>query len=179
MTQSKNNYAFLHIYLTCVRGLSSLACYCWECDRGLLRNWNNSGNKRSGPGKAGRSWFSWMKGLLSEAVFELLLAFRQWSYIGKMENVLTLYLIYWKHSVCVCVFLLLLLNKMFSSEKSWCEIVDSEDHDELDSHDYFSGTEFQGNSKKIWRFLCTTSKQKRAEMQLVAFERWSFLRHTY
>lgn len=120
-----------------------------------------------------------MKGLLSEAVFELLVAFRQWSYIGKMENVLTLYLIYWKHSVCVCVFLLLLLNKMFSSEKSWCEIVDSEDHDELDSHDYFSGTEFQGNSKKIWRFLCTTSKQKRAEMQLVAFERWSFLRHTY
>ena len=47
---------------------------------------------RSGPGKARRSIFSWMKTVPSQAeVFELFLAFRQRLYLGKMENVLTLY----------------------------------------------------------------------------------------
>ena len=52
---------------------------------------NNSGDMSSGPGKAGRSRFSWMKALLSWAeVFKLFLAFGQWLNLGKMENMLTL-----------------------------------------------------------------------------------------
>lgn len=82
----------LSIYLNCVSGFSSVARYCWECDRRLLRNWNNSGDKRSGPGKATRSGFSWMKALLSWAeAFELFLAFGQQLCSGKMEKPPTLY----------------------------------------------------------------------------------------
>lgn len=51
----------LCIYINCISGFSSLPRYCGECDRRLLRNWNNSGDKRSSPAKARKRRFSWMK----------------------------------------------------------------------------------------------------------------------
>lgn len=78
---------YLCIHLNHVSGFSSLSPCSWECDKKLLRKWNNSGNKRSDLGKARRSKSSRFKALLLWTErSNLFLAFGQRLYLGEMEN---------------------------------------------------------------------------------------------